>query len=417
MAGEWEERRLGDLVESYDAIRIPVKEPDRKPGPYPYYGASGVVDHIDQFLFDGEYLLIAEDGENLRTRNTPVAFIANGQFWVNNHAHVVRGNSDADTRFLMYALAGTDISGFLSGSTIPKLTQGSLRQIPILTPPLNEQRRIARILGSLDDKIDFNRRMSVTLEAMALALFNSWFVDFDPVRAKLEGRASALPPEVCQLFPSAFEDSEAGQMPAGWQVAPIADCCVEIQNGGTPSRDEPTFWEGGEIPWLTSGEVRQPIVVSTTQFITAAGLASCAAKWARPFSTVVALYGATAGQVSMVASEVTTNQAICSLIPKDHFAFFNYFSLRAATSQLESKAVGSAQQNISKGIVEETKVVLPPRELLTRFHDSVAPLFGRWISCLRESSHLAVIRDRLLAQLIPGMTRPASEQSGLGVSH
>ena len=148
MAGEWRERTLGELTENFDGVRVPVKEADRRSGPYPYYGASGIVDNVDGFLFDGEYLLIAEDGENLRTRNTPVAFLARGKFWVNNHAHIVRGNHDADTRFLMYSLSAADISGYLTGSTMPKLTQGNLNRIPVLSPPLPEQRAIAHILGT-----------------------------------------------------------------------------------------------------------------------------------------------------------------------------------------------------------------------------------------------------------------------------
>src|SRR5438270_13898521 len=101
------ERPLGELIENFDGIREPVKETDRRPGRYPYYGASGVVDYVDNYLLDGEYLLIAEDGENLRTRSTPVAFMARGKFWVNNHAHIVGGHRDADTRFLMYALSAS----------------------------------------------------------------------------------------------------------------------------------------------------------------------------------------------------------------------------------------------------------------------------------------------------------------------
>jgi type I restriction enzyme S subunit len=87
MASEWRERMLGEVTQNFDAIRVPVRETERHEGPYPYYGASGVVDHVGKYLFDGEYLLVAEDGENLRTRNTPVAFLARGKFWVNNHAH------------------------------------------------------------------------------------------------------------------------------------------------------------------------------------------------------------------------------------------------------------------------------------------------------------------------------------------
>ncbi len=125
MESEWRLRPLGDLTENFDSIRVPIKRADRRRGPSPYYGASGVVDYVDGFLFDGEFLLIAEDGENLRTRSTPIAFLARGKFWVNNHAHIIRGNDNADTRFLMYVLRTTNISGYLTGSTMPKLTQGT----------------------------------------------------------------------------------------------------------------------------------------------------------------------------------------------------------------------------------------------------------------------------------------------------
>ena len=100
----WEYYSLSDLTDNFDSIRVPVKEADRKKGQYPYYGASGIIDMVDGYLFEGEYLLVAEDGENLRSRKTPIAFIAKGKFWVNNHAHIVRGNKKGNTRFLMYAL-------------------------------------------------------------------------------------------------------------------------------------------------------------------------------------------------------------------------------------------------------------------------------------------------------------------------
>lgn len=221
MAGE---RPLGELTENFDSIRVPVKEAERVAGPYPYYVASGVVDHVDKFLFDGEYLLIAEDGENLRTRNTPIAFLARGKFWVNNHAHIVRGNRNADTRFLMYALAATEISGYLTGSTMPKLTQGNMNRIPLSAPPLKDQQAIACILGALDDKIELNRRMNRTLEGLARALFQSWFVDFDPVRAKAAGQTPrGLAPHIAKVFPDAFEDSELGEIPQGWKARSLPE--------------------------------------------------------------------------------------------------------------------------------------------------------------------------------------------------
>lgn len=227
---------LGELTNNFDALRIPVKEADRKRGPYPYYGASGVVDYIDAYIFDGEYLLIAEDGENLRTHKTPIAFIAKGKFWVNNHAHIVQGNDKANTRFLMYVIDYGGVAAYLTGSTMPKLTQGNLNRIPILTPPLAEQQAIAHILGTLDDKIELNHRMNETLEAMARALFKSWFVDFDPVRAKAEKRQpTGMDAETATLFPNSSYLSEFGQTPEGWRTGKLEDVLTVIETGSRPA--------------------------------------------------------------------------------------------------------------------------------------------------------------------------------------
>jgi type I restriction enzyme S subunit len=228
-------------------------------------------------------------------------------------------------------------------------------------------------------------------------------VDFDPVRAKLDGRPpEGMDAETAALFPAEFEESELGPIPKGWEVGKIKDCCIQIQNGGTPRRDESRFWNNGTIPWLASGEVRQAVITTTESFITEEGLAESSAKWVPEFSTVVALYGATAGQVSFTSSRLTTNQAVCSLIPKKGFAFFNYLTMRGATAELENKAVGSAQQNISKGIVEETTIVLPPPALVERFASLANPLFERWISNLHQSRTLATLRDTLLPKLLSG---------------
>lgn len=268
------------------------------------------------------------------------------------------------------------------------------------------QQAIACILGALDDKIELNRQMNRTLEAMARAIFKSWFVDFDPVRAKAEGdQPRGLAPHTADLFPDSFEHSEIGEIPKGWRRGAIMDCCDIIQNGGTPRRDEPKYWEGGNIPWLTSGEVRQPIVTSTANFITMAGLTESSAKWVPAQSTVVALYGATAGQVSFLSSRLTTNQAVCALIPREDFEYFNYLWMRTTTTELESKAVGSAQQNISKGIVQDTKVIIPSPGVLKRFNGITSHLFDHWIANLHQSLTLADIRDTLLPKLISGDLR------------
>ena len=192
MSASFPNRPLAELTLNFDAKRRPVKASDRKPGPFPYYGAQGIVDYVHDYIFDGEYMLVAEDGENLRSRKEPIALLAKGKFWVNNHAHILQGNECADTRFLYYAINRADISGYVTGSTIPKLSQSSLSRIMVPCPSLAEQLEIVRLLGSLDDKIDLNRQMNETLEAMAQAIFRDWFVDFGPTRRRQEGAADPV---------------------------------------------------------------------------------------------------------------------------------------------------------------------------------------------------------------------------------
>ena len=259
MTTEWSTSRLEDLSINFDGRRRPVKESDRRPGPYPYYGASGIVDHVDDYLFDGEYLLVAEDGENLRTRQTPIAFLARGKFWVNNHAHIITANDRADTRFLMYALRHVDINAYLTGAVMPKLTQGNLKRIEISHPLLPEQRAIAGVLSSLDDKIEQNRRTARTLERLARAIFRAWFVDFEPVKAKAEGATSflSMPQEVFDTIPTRIVDSDIGPVPEGWEVKAIGDV-VTAKGGGTPSTKNPDFWDGGEHCWVTPKDMSRP---------------------------------------------------------------------------------------------------------------------------------------------------------------
>ncbi|WP_287001931.1 MULTISPECIES: restriction endonuclease subunit S [Gordonia] len=170
--GEWEQVRLGDLVEVYNSERRPIKSTDRVSGSTPYYGASGVVDWVEGHTHDGEFLLIAEDGENLRSRSTPVAFRATGQIWVNNHAHVVAGKRTFDTRFLEHALAKCDISGYLTGSAQPKLSRTAMESIALHVPPPSVREAIAEVLGVLDDKIAANERVGVTTKALLRAEFD-----------------------------------------------------------------------------------------------------------------------------------------------------------------------------------------------------------------------------------------------------
>lgn len=168
---------------------------------------------MDGYLFGGGHLLITEYGDNLPTCVAPGAFPESGKVWGNKHAHIVSGSEEADTPCLMYALSATSFSGHLTGSTMPKLTQANMNRISPLTPPLPKQPIIARSPGTLDDKIELNPNMGEMPEAVAL--FQSWFLDFDPVRTKM---GSHIPASrgIAKLYPGRLiQRSELGQIPEG----------------------------------------------------------------------------------------------------------------------------------------------------------------------------------------------------------
>ncbi len=408
MASEWVERRLVDLTDNFDGIRVPVKEADRRPGPYPYYGASGVVDHVDSYLFDGEYLLIAEDGENLRTRSTPVAFLARGKFWVNNHAHIVRGNSEADTRFLMYALSAADISGYLTGSTMPKLTQGSMNRIPLLTPPLDDQRAIAHILGALDDKIELNRQMNRTLEGMAQALFKSWFVDFDPVAAKAAGRQPwGVNADTAALFPNGFEDSPGGPIPRGWRFAAIGDE-VRVVGGSTPRTNEPRYWEGGTIHWATPKDLSalaDPVLLGTERRITREGLDQISSGLL-PAGAVLLSSRAPIGYLAIAGVPTAVNQGFIGMVCTARLP--NYYVLqwaRETMDEITSRAGGTTFAEISRSNFRPIPVLVPNETVLRAYVGLVGVPYGTIIENVRQSRTLSALRDVLLPRLLSGEIR------------
>ena len=134
----WTVVPLGDIVENKDSKRVPIKEAERteRHGSYPYYGASGIIDYVDGYLFEGSHLLVGEDGANLLARSTPIAFIADGRFWVNNHAHVLKATESVELKYLAYFFETLDLKPYVTGSAQPKLTRKSLDRIPVPLPPI-----------------------------------------------------------------------------------------------------------------------------------------------------------------------------------------------------------------------------------------------------------------------------------------
>ena len=154
----WEQRKLGDIVDFLDTMRKPLKESDRVSGPYPYYGASGIVDYVADYIFDEELILLSEDGANITDRNYPVCFLAAGKYWVNNHAHVLKAHSEMDNNFICMSMERKDYGNYNTGMAMPKLNKDTCFQIPVDCPSLQEQKKIGDYFRNLDNLITLHQR-------------------------------------------------------------------------------------------------------------------------------------------------------------------------------------------------------------------------------------------------------------------
>lgn len=400
MSSEWEILTLDKLIVTYDTKRKPVKGADRKPGPYPYYGASGIVDYIDGYIFDGDYLLIAEDGENLRTRQTPIAFMASGKFWVNNHAHIVTGNERANTRYLQYSLQGMDISGYLTGAVMPKLTQGNMKKIELRCPPLHVQNDIVGVLGSLDDRIALLRETNATLEAIAQALFKSWFVDFDPVRAKAEGlEPEGMDAATTALFPDSFEESELGLVPRGWMVRSL-DSIANYLNGLALQRFPPT--DDGWLPVIKIAQLRKGDTVGADR----AGR-NINPEYIIQNGDVLFSWSGSLEVVIWCGGEGALNQHLFKVTSKDFPKWFYYLWTRQHLTDFQHTAASKATTmgHIQRKHLTEAKVVVPPAEVLRNAGVLIEPLLERWLVNAEKARTLTQLRDTLLPRLISGQLR------------
>ncbi|WP_370292093.1 restriction endonuclease subunit S [Thalassolituus sp.] len=453
MGSEWPKLPLADLVTIHDFRRKPVTKSQRKPGPYPYYGASGITDYVEDYIFEGEFVLLAEDGDNLRTRNTPIAFMATGQFWVNNHAHILQGADDLDTRYICYALQHAEVDSYISGSTRPKITQADLKKIPISAPPIEVRRLIASYITSIDNKIVLNRQINTTLESMAQALFKSWFVDFDPVidnalaagneipdelalrAARREalrqqtnettGSTDAvsveqalpetglseqrLPSEIQQLFPDRFVlTEEMGWVPEGWEIAPISTL-ANLNPEAWSNKNSPDYVKYVDLANAKNGRIDEVITYSFSES------PSRARRVLRIGDTIFGTVRPGNRSFALIHEEgLTGSTGFAVLRPKtsDVTAFIYFAVTRQEVIDLFAHlADGAAYPAIRPDVVADHVVVIPPTNLLETFESRVMPMLLSIGSRELMNSGLSDLRDSLLPKLLSGqITIPDAEQ-------
>lgn len=293
--------------------------------------------------------------------------------------------------------------GFRDGTVAERLNMPTIRGLPVPAVSLSEQRAIAALLGALDDKIELNRRMNETLEAMARAIFKDWFVDFGPTRAKMEGRAPYLAAHIWSLFPDRLDEEEK---PEGWTGSTIGQE-VEVVGGSTPSTKEAAFWDG-DIAWATPKDLSSlsaPVLLSTERRITDAGLSQISSGLL-PVGTVLLSSRAPIGYVAITQMPVAVNQGFIAMVCRKRLSnVFVWLWTHANMEEVHQKANGSTFQEISKGNFRPIAVTIPAPDVVRAFDDAVVPLFTRIVGNERENITLAAARDLLLPKLMSGEIR------------
>ncbi len=324
---------------------------------------------------------------------------------------VIRGRPNVTDNGFAYYLTKWDgvrqycISQMTGSSGRQRVPTSALSHREVTIPPLKEQEAIACILGALDDKIELNRQLNRTLEDIARAIFKSWFVDFDPVRAKASGQQPpGLKPEIAALFPDSFEDSEVGEIPRGWSVRPIGEV-VQVLGGGTPSTKETAYWEGGIHPFCTPKDMASltdPVLLQTERHLTDEGLAKVSSGQL-PVGTVLLSSRAPIGYLALAEIPVSINQGIIAMVCDRDLP--NLYVLHWTSANMErviANANGSTFLEISKRNFRPITAVIPKQDILYRFTQIVEPLHQRVVSSLIQIQHLVAVRDSLLPKLISG---------------
>jgi len=320
------------------------------------------------------------------------------------------GSGIVDPEFCSHFLSHPETKEWISrhavGATMPNLNTQILSALPVLLPSLPEQKAIAHILGTLDDKIELNRKTNETLEAMAKALFKSWFVDFDPVRAKAEGRSTGLPAEISDLFPDSFEDSELGEIPSGWECCSFTQL-VEVISGGTPKTSIDEYWNGS-INWFSVVDAPSGCdcwVIQTEKSITPQGLDSCSSKLLPTSTTIISARG-TVGKVCLTGQDMAMNQSCYGLRSKAaNSEYFCFYLTKSLVEILEARAHGSVFSTITRDTLDGVSTISPSLGVIKSFNGIAGSLLGKIKNNLEENRILGNQRDVLLPKLISGEIR------------
>ena len=313
-----------------------------------------------------------------------------------------------DKNFAFYlissALVKQQLSAAAQQTKIRHTSPDKIKDCTVWIPELSEQKRIGKLLRSIDSKIERNRQINQNLEAMAKQLYDYWFVQFD------------FPNEEGKPYESSggkmvWNEKLKREIPEGWDISLIKDIATTY-SGGTPKSTNIEYYDNGEIAWINSGELNSPIITKTTNYITKCGLENSSAKLYPSNSILVAMYGATAGKVSLLTFEACSNQAVCGVIPTiENMLYYVYFHISSLYSHFITLSTGSARDNISQDTIKNILLPIPTRNILKLFDEKIGSIYQTIVNNYQQIDSLTKQRDELLPLLMNGQVSVNSDLS------
>lgn len=371
---EWKEVRLGDILNFRRGHDLPHSA--MKPGNIPVAGSNGVIGYHDTATPIKPILTIGRSGNVGKPYFYEEAWAHNTTLYVDDF----KGN---DPKFLYYLCQTMPFANFGGGSAVPTLNRNHIHPLETKIPvKVEDQRRIASILSSLDRKIELNNKINADLEEMAQAIFKNWFVDFEPFK---DGK---------------FVDSELGMIPEGWKVGRLTDI-IKLMPGGTPKTSEPLYWDNGTIPFFSPKDVNGVYCFATEKHITETGLNKCSSNL-YPKDTIFITCRGTVGKVCLAACDMAMNQSNYAIRAIDGYSqYYVFFLVKSVVERLIKKSNGAVFSAITSKDFDE-EILIPSQKAVEDFTNVIDGFFRRIFTIGTENSRLSLLRDTLLPRLMSG---------------
>jgi type I restriction enzyme S subunit len=390
MKSNWDEVPLGDLVELKRGYDLPTRE--RTPGKYPIVSSSGVSGTHNRPKVDPPGVVTGRYG------TIGNVYFIEEPFWPLNTSLYVRDFKGNNPRFVSYLLQTVNYQSYQDKGAVPGVNRNHLHLEEVLLPPLQEQRRIADILGTLDDKIDLNRKMNRTLEAMARAIFKSWFVDFDPVRAKMSGEDPVgVDPETAEIFPNRLVDSELGEIPEGWSAGQLGDVMKKVTNGCDPTELPP------QTPYIGLGDMPEGSIALSNW-----GHAEDVKSRKYHFERGQILFGRLRPyfrKVGIAPVDGISSTDIQVIVPKEEH-WYGFLVCQLSDQEFidycTNVSGGTRMPRVKWGDMKKYGIAVAPYEIFDAFGRVISPMLERIVSNLHENRVLSETRETLLPELLSG---------------